>query len=87
MEIRGRGSFTGSNAPAIYLDGMRINDRAGGVLPGNPDAQNLHVLETIPASEVKQIRVLRGPAASARFADSVNGVILIELRKGEPEGR
>lgn len=87
VEIRGRGSFVGSNAPAIYLDGMRIDERSGGALPGNPDAHGLHVLETIPASDVKRIRVLRGPAASARFADSVNGVILIELRTGEPEGR
>ena len=86
VDIRGRSSITGSNTPAIYLDGIRIDERAS-VLPGNPGTQALQVLDMIPASEVKEIRVLRGPAAVARYEDSVNGVILIELRKGEPEGR
>ena len=52
VDIHGRSSVTGSNAAAIYLDGIRIDERAG-VLPGNPGTQALQVLDMIPASEVK----------------------------------
>ena len=37
----------------------------------------------IPASEIKRIRALRGPAAAAQYGESANGVILIETRRGE----
>ena len=74
-----------SNAPAIYLDGVRIDDRSS-ALPGSREPQAFHTLELIPASEVKQIRVLRGPAASARYAGAANGVILIETRRGDSGG-
>jgi hypothetical protein len=86
VDIRGRTSINASTIPAIYLDGVRIDARTGD-LPGTAGTQGLHVLQTIPASEVKEIRVLRGPSAAARYEDSVNGVILIELRKGTSGNR
>ena len=81
--IRGVSSMSGSNAPAIYLDGIRIDDRSA-PLRGSREPQALHALELIPASEVKQIRVLRGPAAAASYGAASNGVILIETRRGDP---
>lgn len=83
ISIRGLATLQGSNAPAIFLDGMRIDDRETG-LRGSREPQALHVLEMIPASEVRQIRVLRGPAASAFYGESASGVIVIETVRGAP---
>jgi outer membrane receptor protein involved in Fe transport len=83
--IRGLSSMSGSNAPAIYLDGVPIGDRSS-PLRGSREPQSFHVLEQIPARDVRQIRVLRGPAATARYAGAANGVILIETRRGGAGG-
>ena len=86
IRIRGVSSISGGNAPAIYLDGVRIVDRSS-TLRGSGGPLPFHALEQIPASEVRQIRVLRGPAASAQYAEASNGVILIETRRGAPNPR
>lgn len=77
--IRGISSFSGGNNPLVYLDGVRIStaDRASG-----DGMTMLSILEDIPATQIRQIRVLRGPSASARFGESANGVILIETLRG-----
>ena len=82
VRIRGTSSISGREAPHIYLDGLRIsNDDAP--LVGSREGQGLYVLEMIPASEIKRIRVLRGPAAAAQYGESANGVIL----NRDPQGR
>ncbi|MBW3535889.1 MAG: carboxypeptidase regulatory-like domain-containing protein [Gemmatimonadetes bacterium] len=70
--IRGYTTVTGSNAPVVYLDGVRIS--------------TLDILQQIPAGSVSSIRVLRGAAASAHFMDAANGVILVETRRAPGEG-
>jgi len=74
--IRGPKSITLSTHPSIYLDGVRLH--AGGA----PGARAFQVLSQIPASEVREIKVLRGPAATAMYGDSSAGVVLIETRQG-----
>jgi hypothetical protein len=66
VQLRGVNSLALSNEPTLYLDGIRISSRAGEV----------HTLETIPASSVKRIRIIRGP--SAQYPEASNGAILIE---------
>lgn len=86
IRIRGVSSITQSNAPAIYLDGIRI-DSGARPAPAGRNTVALHVLQTIAADEVERIRVLRGPSAAAKYADSANGVILVETRRGSsPDG-
>lgn len=72
--IRGVSSISLSNEPAIYVDGVPIG--TSGTSPV------LRILEQIPAGDVVRIRVLRGPSAPSAYANSANGVILIETRKG-----
>ena len=79
IRIRGSSSFR-NNDPAIYLDGIRVDD---GGLEGY---QGIHVLELIPADHVERIRILRGPSAEAAYADATNGVILVETRRLGQEG-
>lgn len=66
VQVRGVNSLSLSNEPLFYLDGVRVSSGAEGV----------HILESIPASWVERIRILRGP--SAQYPDASNGAILIE---------
>ncbi len=68
--MRGVSSFVLSSQPHIYLDGTRID--AGGMEGA------ILVLDQIPASDVRRIRVLRGPASVSRYAGAAAGVIVIE---------
>lgn len=81
--IRGVKSFVGSNTPAIYLDGVRITNNPSAMPPN--DGPKLAILDDLPASQVKRIRVLKGASAAAQYADSANGIILIETYRGERE--
>jgi len=83
--LRGPSSLSLNNGPAIYLDGIRVSSRTGSLSSRNSAA--LDLLETIPASVVARIRILRGPSASAQYPDANNGVILIETRRGESRGQ
>lgn len=85
IRLRGVSSISLSNAPAIYLDGVRIDEGAR-QSPGARGMAALHVLQTISASDVERIRVLRGPSAAAQYAESANGVILVETRRGNERG-
>jgi TonB-dependent starch-binding outer membrane protein SusC len=78
MLIRGVSTIQGNAQPTIYLDGVRIS----GGTQSTPGVARLGVLNDIPASHIKRIRVLKGPSAAAQFADSANGVILIETIRG-----
>lgn len=94
IQIRGTSSFR-NNDPAIYLDGIRIDDQsvsatcAAGAERCSSTSQSRrasHVLDLIPAETVARIRVLRGASAAAAYGYSANGVILIETRRGRPRG-
>ena len=70
-------SFTLRGEPLILLDGVMIS--SGGATGG---ATALDALKQIPASDVIEIEVLRGPAATARYPLAANGVVLVETRAG-----
>ena len=63
IRIRGNASVFRSNMPSIYIDGARAD---------------IVYLEDLSATEVRRIRVLRGPSAASLYPDAANGVILVE---------
>ena len=63
IRIRGNGSVSQSNMPSIYVDGAKAD---------------IAYLEDLSATEVRRIRVLRGPSAASLYPDAANGVILVE---------
>ena len=63
IRIRGNASVSQSNMPSIYIDGARAD---------------IVYLEDLSATEVRRIRVLRGPSAASLYPDAANGVILVE---------
>ena len=70
--LRGYQSISRSSEPVLFLDGVRI---------GGDFGEAMDVLARIPASDVKEVRVLRGPAA-AFLEGSASGAIYIETRLG-----
>jgi outer membrane receptor protein involved in Fe transport len=80
IQLRSANSLFVGNAPAIYVDGVLVSSRQEAL--DLRASSELHVLEQIPASSVERIRVLRGPAAAAEYANAFGGVIVIETRKG-----
>jgi hypothetical protein len=70
--LRGVNSIYLSSEPMLFIDGIRVT---GGI------GQAMDVLSHIPATDVKEIRVLRG--VSAGFIEgSANGVIQVHTRSG-----
>ena len=75
VRLRGTGTFGLSGEPAVFLDGVRI----GTFGPA------MEVLSQIPARNVRNIRVLRGPA-SGFLRGAADGSIHIETRSGPGRG-
>ncbi len=65
--IRGEHSINGSSAALIIVDGMPSDNS---------------ILSTLPPIQVKSINIVKDGSASIYGAQSANGVILIETRKG-----
>ena len=65
--LRGVGSFTRESDPAVFVDGVRL---AGGF------QEALSLLRQIPASDVRDIEILRGPAAGF-LQGAANGAIRV----------
>lgn len=72
IQLRGVRSISVGRDPVVFLDGVRM---AGGL------GEALEVLRRIPASDVKEIEILRGPAA-AFLEGSADGVIHVRTRSG-----
>ena len=68
LGVRGRGSLSISNEPAIIVDGVQMS---GG------DRNVMEVLRQIPATQVKAIRVLTSLSAGFIYG-AADGVIVIE---------
>jgi iron complex outermembrane receptor protein len=76
--IRGPGSLSLSNLPAVYVDGVRVQAEMMGFRN-----QGLVSLDFVAAETIERIQVLKGPSAAAQYgADSANGVILIYTKRG-----
>ncbi|PYP30618.1 MAG: hypothetical protein DMD47_09215, partial [Gemmatimonadetes bacterium] len=79
---RGATSLFVSNAPLLYVDGVRADQ--------SPNAYGLDVGGQVPSrfddlevADIAAVDVLRGPAATALYgADAANGVVLVTTRRG-----
>jgi len=70
VQIRGRTTFSGDNAPLYVIDGVPIQPGPGGSLAG------------ISPYDIASIEVLKDAAATAEYGSrGSNGVIVIKLKK------
>lgn len=81
IRIRGRSSMREtSDAPLIYIDGIRVNNRLSGQF-GDPAVSRLDDID--PAS-IQSIEVIKGPAAATLYGtEASNGVIQIITKRGQ----
>ena len=66
--IRGINSFRSDGAPAVFVDGVRIDSQQTG-------PQSIHALDLISAEVVSRIRVLKGASGVSGFANGANGFL------------
>jgi TonB-linked SusC/RagA family outer membrane protein len=80
IRIRGRSSLREvSDAPLIYIDGIRVNNRMSGGF-GDPATSRL---DDIDPSSIASIEIIKGPAAATLYGtEASNGVIQIITKKG-----
>ncbi len=80
IKIRGNKSFKGSSSPLFVVDGVPISN--GSTNATAADFGN--AAQDIDMSNVENVSVLKGPAATALYGSrGANGVILITSKKGE----
>jgi outer membrane cobalamin receptor len=73
VSLRLATSFGGPEAPTVVVDGV--------ILSRGPAA--FEALERIPAADVENVQVLRGPSAAFLYPFAANGVILVTTKRGQ----
>ncbi len=86
IRIRGLSSFTLSNDPIIYVDGVRVDGTGGAVNATSPSFTHFPTpsrLNDIDPANIASIDVLKGPSAATEYGtDAANGVIVIKTKRG-----
>lgn len=72
IQLRPGTTFQGTEAPLILIDGVVMST----------DDNAFDALERIPASDVAEIEILKGPAAAFLYPYAANGVVNVKTRKG-----
>ena len=68
VKLRGSNTLDSASEPLIFLDGIKLEGMG----------RALETLSQIPASDVANVRVLRGPTAAFLYPFASHGVILVE---------
>jgi TonB-linked SusC/RagA family outer membrane protein len=84
IRIRGIGTFSLSNNPLIYVDGVRVNNSTGsGIFVQAFSSGVVSRLNDFSPSEIESVEVLKGPAAATLYGtEAARGVINIITKKG-----
>ncbi len=83
--VRGGGGVNGDEQPAIYVDGVRLNDNE--INGAGAGGQGISMLSTLDPENIANIQVLKGPAGAAMYGTSgSNGVVLITTKTKNPSG-
>jgi TonB-linked SusC/RagA family outer membrane protein len=84
VRIRGSSTFSLSNAPLVYIDGIRVNnDEATGPIAQGFGSQSISRWNDIDPDDIESIEVIKGPAAATLYGtEAANGVVQIITKKG-----
>jgi outer membrane receptor protein involved in Fe transport len=72
LRLRPGNTFLGNGAPLILIDGVVMSSDEGA----------FDALERIPASDVAEIEILKGPAAAFLYPWAANGVVNVKTKRG-----
>ena len=91
VRLRGGASFSLPLEPLIYIDGVRVDNRAktGPTTvrdPGSPGIYpSISRLNDINPEDIERVEIIKGPAASTLYGtEAANGVIQIFTKRGRP---
>ncbi|MGH7529226.1 MAG: SusC/RagA family TonB-linked outer membrane protein [Gemmatimonadales bacterium] len=86
IRMRGASSFSLSNQPLVYVDGVRVNaDPTTGPSNQGFGSQSISRLNDLNAEDIESIEVIKGPAAATLYGtEASNGVIQIITKRGRP---
>lgn len=80
IKIRGAGSISLTNRPLVYVDGTRITS---GAFDAGVSGQDYSRLNDLNPSEIENIEIVKGPAASTLYGtEAAGGVIRITTKQG-----
>lgn len=84
IRIRGTNSFSLSDQPLLYVDGVRINNEvATGITVQAFGSGVVSRLNDFDPDNIESIEIIKGPAASTLYGtEAANGVIQIITKKG-----
>jgi TonB-dependent SusC/RagA subfamily outer membrane receptor len=84
VRIRGVSSFSLSNQPLIYVDGVRVDNAQGtGPLNQSFGASTTTRWNDFSPDDIESIEIVKGPAAATLYGtEAANGVIQIITKKG-----
>lgn len=81
FNVRGGGGLGGDGQPAIYIDGVRIDNAEIAGFGGG--GQGISTLADLNPNDIESIDIVRGPAGAAIYGtEGANGVVLITTKSG-----
>jgi TonB-linked SusC/RagA family outer membrane protein len=81
--IRGAGSLSLSNAPLLYVDGVRVNNQTATTSQAFRGQEAPSRINDFSPEDIESIEVLKGPSAATIYGtEASNGVIQIRTKKG-----
>jgi TonB-linked SusC/RagA family outer membrane protein len=84
VRIRGAGSFSLSNEPLIYVDGVRVNnEQATGPTNQAFGSASISRWNDLNPEDIESIEIIKGPAAATLYGtEASNGVVQIITKRG-----
>jgi TonB-linked SusC/RagA family outer membrane protein len=84
VRIRGSNSFSLSNEPLVYVDGVRVNnDQSTGPVSQAFGSRAISRWNDLNPEDIQSIEIIKGPAAATLYGtEASNGVIQIITKKG-----
>jgi TonB-linked SusC/RagA family outer membrane protein len=82
IRIRGNKSLRGNNQPLFVVDGVPIDNSSSG--NGTAGVDNSNRAIDINPNDIKEMSVLKGPAATALYGiRAANGAVIISTKRGQ----
>ena len=85
IALRGATSINESNAPVVYVDGVRVDASEKPLFYFSLGGQSTSRLNDINPADIERVEIVKGAAASTLYgSEASKGVIQIFTRKGKP---
>lgn len=82
IRIRGLSSFSLSNEPVYYIDGVRVESGSSSFSIGT-GGQSFSRINDLNPEEIESIEIIKGPSASTLYGtQAANGVVRITTKRG-----